>query len=281
MSVRFNSGYAFIALVPLAIAAVSIAWQQSDISDRKNVGRVVQDTVAPGHKPYKEDRDSRRDDKDLDKAMNKLDKALEKAAQNLENINWKEVEEEIKSSTEEATNQLEQHQIDVGHLRQKLDEVMKNIDLDKIRKGTDRAMKRAAESINYEDLNKEIQRSLDEAKSELDREDIQRFLHEAGKVNMEKMRGELENLADELKKAKNELLKEPKTIEPYCDMMALMERDGLITDSNNFSIDYHDNELYVDGKKQSRDILDKYKPYFKGGKIKLIKTNGRFTIDTD
>ena len=52
--------------------------------------------------------------KDLDKEIKNLDEALENLDGKFDNVDWKEIQKNIESSIENATKNLEDHQIDVG-----------------------------------------------------------------------------------------------------------------------------------------------------------------------
>ena len=65
-----------------------------------------------------------------------------------------------------------------------------------------------------------------------------------------------------LKKAKTEL-KDTK------EMISEMEKDGLVDSKKGFELEYKDKVLYIDGKKQTEKVTEKYRKYFKKEHFKI------------
>ena len=121
------------------------------------------------------------------------------------------------------------------------------------------------------------------------------------KVDMEKMKAELENwkkndfaklqeelkdiqpkIEAEMKKAKQEMekakihLKELKAFEDG------LEKDGLINKKENYTIEHKDGQLLINGKVQPQAVYDKYRSFLeKNKKFKLEKDENDFDIDFD
>jgi hypothetical protein len=58
-----------------------------------------------------------------------------------------------------------------------------------------------------------------------------------------------------------------------------MEKEGLLNTKDDYTIEYKDGDLFINDKKQSSDITDKYKKYFKQKKIAIKKVDGEMKID--
>ncbi|MDQ6756439.1 MAG: hypothetical protein M3004_05845 [Bacteroidota bacterium] len=59
------------------------------------------------------------------------------------------------------------------------------------------------------------------------------------------------------------------------EMTTEMEKDGLINKKEGYNIEYKNKELLINGKKQSNEVTEKYRKYFKGEdfQIKRSKEN--------
>ncbi|MBS1566831.1 MAG: hypothetical protein JST39_20770, partial [Bacteroidetes bacterium] len=50
---------------------------------------------------------------------------------------------------------------------------------------------------------------------------------------------------------------------------------------DNYKVEYHDGELYINGKQQPADIRDKYKSYFKKDDVRIQKDKEDNDRDSD
>jgi hypothetical protein len=114
---------------------------------------------------------------------------------------------------------------------------------------------------------------LQEAKAEIEKIDwneIQQQVKDAGK-EVEKAKAELKNM--DMKKvmaeAKQGVDKAKNELRQLRTMFTEMEKDGLIDTKKGFKIEYKDNELFINGEKQSDAVKDKYRQYFKDGNFKI------------
>src|ERR1700689_1690312 len=111
MSFYFKAKHWLIAIAPVCIAIITLAWQKST-ADSANNYQQGQDTIPSKHR-HKEFRDEDvRDEKDLDKAMLKLDEALKHIDKKMENIDWNKIQEQIQSSMEKVNEEMKDHQLD-------------------------------------------------------------------------------------------------------------------------------------------------------------------------
>ena len=102
---------------------------------------------------------------------------------------------------------------------------------------------------------------------------------------MEKAREEIKNskvdIREEMRKAKDEIKEEKATLKGYREMLDDMEKKGLINTKEDYSIEYKGGDLFINDKKQSQEITDKYKNYFKKDNTSLIKKSGELEISND
>jgi hypothetical protein len=153
-------------------------------------------------------------------------------------------------------------------------------------------MQHLNENFDINKLNEEVQRGLEAAKEQMNSKEFREGIDAAKKINMDEIKKELENVKDEMEKNKIDLKEEmdnakegiekaKEELKDYRELIDGMEKDGLINTKEDYSIKYKDDELYINGKKQSPEITDKYKDHFKENNTRIYKKNGRFTIDTD
>jgi hypothetical protein len=177
-------------------------------------------------------------------------------------------------------------------VQRQMDDAMKNIDFEKISKETARAMRHLDEYVDADKINEEVQRGLQAAKEQMNSKEFRESIDAAKKINMDEVRKELENVKEEMEKnkinlkeqmdnAKERIEKAKEELKDYRELIDDLEKDGLINTKEDYNIKYKDDELYINGKKQSPEITAKYKSYFKENNTRIYKKNGRFTVDTD
>jgi chromosome segregation ATPase len=289
MSFHFKTRHWLLAMIPVGIAVTTIAWQAAGAVNANN-DHQTQDTVPSKH--HHQNFDDMRDEKDLDKAMLKLDEALKHIDNKMENIDWNKIQQQIQSSMDKVNEEMKDHEFDMEKVQRQVDDAMKNIDFEKISRETARAMRHLDEYVDADKINEEVQRGLEAAKKQMNSKEFRESMDAAIKINMDEVRKELENVKEEMEKnkvdlkeqmdnAKQGIEKAKEELKDYRELIDGLEKDGLINTKEDYSIKYKDDELYINGKKQSPEITDKYKGYFKENNTRIYKKNGRFTIDTD
>lgn len=230
------------------------------------------------------------------KKVQDLDQALEE----LDKVN---IEVEMQKMTEELSKALKQ--IDGEKIKLQVEMAMKQVDIEKI-------MKEVQESISKIDMEK-MKVELEEIK-EVDMKKLHEELAKIGpeiqkemakvKIDMEKIGPELEkemkkvkeemeriqpqiekemaNAKIEMGKAKVEIEKAKAEIKEYKEFVDGLDRDGLINKKENYTINYKDGELTINGKKASADVTSKYKSFLdKHKKFRIEKSDDDFDIDMD
>ena len=69
--------------------------------------------------------------------------------------------------------------------------------------------------------------------------------------------------------AKLEMLKAKTGMSELKEMTTEMEKDGLLNKKESNTIEYKNKELLINGKKQSPEVTEKYRKYFKGDNFKF------------
>jgi flagellar motor protein MotB len=170
-------------------------------------------------------------------------------------------------------------------MKQKLHESLKEINTEKIQQDIERSRKHL-EKVDME----KTRENLDRALSKLRSQDVQKLIEESmSKVNMEEMRSKMERVQEEMEKNKDKMkfdlekakenLKKAKTeLKAYQEMIEDMENDGLIDTHEDYKIQFKNNELFINGKRQSSEVTDKYRKYFKEDTV-IEKQGGNMNIN--
>ena len=239
----------------LLIGGVTMSFQDSNFFNQGyNDQDVLTDTVPDRHPG------DHMKMKDFDKLEEQLDKVLDKVGTELKNINFGEIEKTVEASLKS---------IDMESIMKTVETTLKSIDIEKIVEDATSSLK----DLNWEGKEGEIKEALKEAKEEIEKAKI-----EIKKIDTDEMKKEFENAKKEIEKAKIEfknidmdkIMKEAKEgiakgkeeLRQLKTMFNEMEKDGLVNAKDGFTLEYKDKDLFIDGKKQSQQVTDKYKKYF-------------------
>lgn len=241
-------------------------------------------------------------DRDLDKELQQLEKAKEQL-EKVKNQDWADIQRKVEESM---------RNIDMDKIQQQVNEAVKKIDYEKI----NRQVQEALRKIDFDKIQRDIERSLDDVKK-VDKEEIRQEIEKAKKQvqealekeewkedmkkaqlesreevkkEMENAKRELAKVREEMKNQKFDLKKEMEqanveiekaksALKGYQEMIYEMEKDGLLSTKEDYSIKYNDGELYINDKKQPQNVTDKYKKYFGKKTIAIKKQNGKMDIN--
>ncbi|MBS1917553.1 MAG: hypothetical protein JST87_14885 [Bacteroidetes bacterium] len=281
-----------VAAIPVAIALTALAWQTKNPS-KNNTKEPVADTVpSKNHHKVIRDWDNNSDAKDIDDEIRKLDEAMKNVDGKFENIDWGSIQKEVNDAMKNVNITLEHQQIDMEKMQKDIDKAMKDIDFEKIQKETREAMQQVEENIDFKKMQADIEKSLAKEKEYLNSDAFKESIEAASKVNMDKVRENVNaamrelkenkfNLEETMVNAKEEIKKAKEELEGYREMLNAMQKDGLINTKEDYNIEFDNGGLYINHQKQSQAITDKYKGYFKKDGTRIYKKSGRFNINID
>ncbi len=109
-------------------------------------------------------------------------------------------------------------------------------------------------------VKEKLERSLREVQKTLEKKEIEKAIQdveESTVLQKGKLQEQLKRAEEKLEKAKMEMGRLTKGID-------LLEKDGLIKHNDYIKIDWDGDFMILNGKKLSKEVSDKYKPYFKG-----------------
>ena len=281
------------------IAAGSIAWQNHH--GNVNSGDNQQDTIPKREKKIRNKEDKTIITGDIDKTMKELDRSLENMGQQLDGKSWEKLHRELeislqKINTEKIEQQVEQamKNIDMQEIQLQAQAELKKVDWEKMQKEIQKALEEAKHNLDSKKVEIEIQKAIEESKiamaemKEVNMEKIREELNvakEQMKSQQGRMKEEIEEVSKELKQnldrdlkkemanAKEQLARAKEELQHYKDMLSSMEKDGLLNTKENYSVEYKNGELFINGKKQPDTITNKYRHYFKKEHV-TIKKNG-------
>ena len=233
------------------IVIIAASWQTDN---KRSKDTTINDTRRDTTEPKQRDND--KDEfrmKELEDAMQQLDLQMQKL-----DLNMKDLDLKISKQVNDAIAN-----IDMKKINKEVQENLKNVDLDKIKLEVDRSIKNAQEQIKNIDMNK----------MKLQMKELQ------NKFNSDEFKKEIDHA---MKGAKESMEKAKKDLQDIKDFTDQLQKDGLIDKQKGYSIEWKNGgELYINGKKQPKEISDKYKKYYKkdGWRIEMNgegKNGGEF-----
>jgi len=252
----------------LLVGGITMSFQDSpfgnsrfEVQDSNETHNCCSDTIPGKH--Y----DGSIKMKDFDKLQSELDKSLLQVSEGLKKIDLSGIQQRLESSLKE---------IDAEKIMREVERSLKDIDLD-------RTLANVGESLKELDVDlkgKDVEKAMKEAKKELEKakEEIKKIDKEAIRKEMQEAKKELEKSKEEIRKidmdkimdeAREGITKAKEELRQTKEMITEMEKDGLVNSKEGFFLEYKDNNLYIDGKKQSKEVTDKYRKYFKEEHFKI------------
>ena len=196
--------------------------------------------------------------KEFDRLSENLDKDI---ANELKKIDFAKIEQEVRASLKD---------VDIDKIMKEVEASLKEIDTKKILAD----VKKELDHIDFDKINIDIKQALTNANIELKKakEEIKKIDKEAIKKEIENARLEVEKSREEyakidmnkiIKEAQDGIEKAKQELKQVKAMFNEMEKEGLINPKQGFSIEYKDKDLYINGSRQSEQVTDKYRKYFK------------------
>jgi hypothetical protein len=229
---------------------------------------------------------------DRDKKIRDLDDALEE----LNAIDLKEVMQKAQLEMEKAMKEL-----DGNKIRLEVEKAMKDIDFDKLQKEISESMSKVdlekiktelAEAMKEIDMSK-IQAELKESMSKIDMDKIRVEMEKVKNIDMKELEVEMQKLKEEMKEigpriekemanAKVEIEKAKAEIREFKGFVDGLDKDGLINKKEAYTLKHQDGELFINGKKASEQVYNKYRSFLeKHKKFNIEKSDDDFDIDMD
>ena len=194
------------------------------------------------------------------KLMTDLNADVQKALEDIRLIDADKLSKEIAASLKD---------LDADKIKMELARSMKEVDFTAIEKELHEAMN----NVQLDKINEEVKASLEQAKREMEKinMDVINKEIEKAKIEMEKSKNALEKIDFDkiMKEAGASIDKAKQILQLQKEFFTELEKDGLINPKDGFSIEYKNKSLYINGKKQSETVTDKYRHYIPDDHYKI------------
>jgi len=237
----------WLAWAGFAFAAITIvAWKKANTFENTDPSFSPQqaDTTLPHKRSYDYKRDYTVGD--LDKAMRELDEAMVNMNKNI-NIDFSKMNKEMKAAMEELKN------VDFDKIGREVEASLKKVDWEKTRVDVEKAMREADVTMRNIDMS-QVKKEIERAKESINEAKI------SSKIDMSKLQ---ETIEQSLAGARVGIEHAKKEIALLKEFTETLEKDGLINRKKGFKIEIKNGEMYINGTKQSKEVNDKYRKYFK------------------
>ncbi len=222
-------------VVIIGFSAFSQKEKSGKYSFRKETNSTNIDTPAPRiHDRYLTGEDM---DK-IEAAMKKLDEQIEKLNEQMKKMDFNKAQRELNDAIQ---------RIDFDKIEKQMNESLKKIDFEKMKR----------------DIRERVARveNLDRVKAQM----------ENAKVQLEKQRAHIAlnrnevrvNVEKAMKNARESMMNTREELRNMKDFTDQLQKDGLINKSKNYKIEVKSGELYINDKKQTKEVNDKYRKYYK------------------
>lgn len=187
--------------------------------------------------------------------------------------------------------------IDSKKLQQEINESMDKEDCKGLREDIEKAVKEGLASIDQAAIRKQLDAAKLDVAREMKKVDWNKELADLKELNadelhrdLEKAQVDLDNAMKELKTEKGEwrsdlqdawkgIDKAKAELKGYQEMVYDMEAAGLLKTKGDYTIQYNNGTLLINGKEQPKATADKYSKYFSHDKTMIRKENGKINVD--
>lgn len=213
--------------------------------------------------------------RDLDDALIELDKSEVELSKALREIDSDKIEREIRQA-------MKSMDVDMTKMKEDIAKAMKEIDGAKINSEVQKALADVQKELKEVDGEK-IKRDIEASLAKVDMDKIKAELEEVKKIDFTEMKKELANIRPEIEKslaeAKKDIEKARKEITSYKNLVDELYRDGLLKKSENYKVEYKNDELTINGKKLPASETKKYSEHLNGKEpFTIQKDKDDFTI---
>jgi len=161
---------------------------------------------------------------------------------------------------------IQMKNVDFERYQKQFDEAIKKIDLEDFSDKIDKSMK----NIDWENVRNQLKKGAQANQKQMEQAKMDFEKQKAGfRLNGQKMK---ENFEKSMKNARRSMENAREEIKNLREFANILEKDGLIDKSKRYKIEVINNELYINDQKQSKEINDKYRKYYR---------KGNFTINTN
>jgi chromosome segregation ATPase len=184
----------------------------------------------------------------LERQMEKLEDQMQKLDKEIQKIDMTKYQDEL----DEALKNMNDQNVP------EMDELINNIDREKVSKSIEHAKENR---LQLRDVEKQLKKAVEN----LHRQNIEL------KLNNVEIRAEAERAMNNARQSMESAREEIKNVKAFTDAL---EKDGLIDKSKAYRIEVKNGELFIDGKKQSKEVSDKYRRYYKKGDFSIDMSEG-------
>ncbi|NCI45697.1 hypothetical protein [Sediminibacterium soli] len=228
----------------LAAAITFCAWRAENkgFQGKDSAPEAAQDTLpSKKHSDRNEFRSG-----DLDHALQDIDRAMQQLNREMK-LDMGRMEKEIRTAMEEVKK------IDLEKIHTDLRASLKEIDWTKTRGEVDRAMRQAEQELKKVDM-EQVKKNVEKAMEQVNTEQL------LSGIDFDKIH---QNVTDGMAHARTGLEKAKKELTLLKEFLGELEKDGLIDSKKAYKIEIKDREMYINGTRQSKEVNDKYRKYFK------------------
>jgi DNA repair exonuclease SbcCD ATPase subunit len=232
---------------------------------------------------------------DINTSMKKLDEEMAKHKidmqqmqkelnESLSKINLDKMQSDLRNSVKELDK------LDVDKMQKDLKESLSNLDNEKMKADIQLSLKQL-DKLDLDKMKDDIKAAIENIKVNVNAEDLRKdVLESLDKIDMDKVKKEMKNAQEEMQKHKGDMKldmdkmrkdldKAKSELKGYQEMVYDMEKDGLLKTSSDYTIEFKNGDLIVNGSKLSSQQVSKYKKYFSKDGVTIRKEKGEMNIN--
>jgi hypothetical protein len=228
--------------------------------------------------------------KAFDRMLDAIHHSLSEVQESSCYLNLPLIEEQAMKALDQVNMDRVLHQLSTSVEKMDMEKMLRNVENSLRQSEAEKFLKDVEISIHYsnnKDLDKSFKSCLKEAREEMEKAklELSSLDKEAIKNDMRKARAEIERSRAEWQKSlasvKNSDLKKimsvanldieklARELELTRELFSELQKDGLVDFQKGFQLEYKEKSMYIDGKKQSDTVSEKFSRYIKGDRFEM------------
>lgn len=248
------------------ISSLTVYSQKSKIDSLKKESFSTENDTGNGVKGNKKG-DSWKMDK-LDTEMRKLDQEMSHLNLEMKKIDFSKIQKQVDAEIQK---------IDRKKIEAQVNESLKSIDWNKINKQIDESIAQV-QKVKLVEVKKEMEKVR--AELAMQEANIKTTLRD---IDVKKMKTDTENAFKEarqsMEKARQSMETAKENFKKLQGFTAALQNDGLIDKTKPYKVEVREGKLYINEKKQSKEVSEKYKHFYYKNNFTINKSNDNETLN--
>ncbi len=264
-------------------------WQS--VKEAQKQAKIAQDAAQKAMKEAMKNIDWKSINEQTAKALKAVDwnQINKEISASMKAVDWNQINKEVENALKESKNQVDPEMIkqSVEMGLKSAQTALANLDIQNIIQQSMMQVQRSLNQEQREGMRKDMQKAREEQQEAMReaRDQIREAQKQARDAQQQAMADAREKAREAAGQARDAQRKAEEQAhvsrDKYQQLIKQLQEDKLIEAGKPFTIEKKNNDLYINGTKQSATIMDKYRPYLDGKNITIKGGNDNLDVNVN